>query len=201
MVAVTRRDRVVAAALHLAADGYHAVHMRTVAELAGVAPSTVYQYFSSKDDLLVAALHHWLSACETDAQAQLTGIAHPHARLLCVADFVTERLWQEPLFAEAVTRAYLCADSVAAANAERVRAGLSHMLATALGHGQPTLRQRQIGDLIADIWTAAMLAVAQNRVTTADARERLARTIAVIARRDASNDAPGGLAALELRAV
>lgn len=197
MVAVTRRDRVVAAALHLAADGYDAVHIRTVAELAGVAPSTVYQYFSSKDDLLVAALHRWLTVCEKDARAQLHAIGTPYDRLLHVADFMTERLWAEPLLAGALTRAYLCTDSVAASNADQVRSGLSHMLATAMGREHPTLRQRQIGGLVADIWASTMLAVVQNRATAADSRSRLARTIGVIARHDALE----GLAAAGVRAV
>jgi AcrR family transcriptional regulator len=197
MVAVTRRDRVVTAALHLAADGYDAVHIRTVAELAGVAPSTVYQYFSSKDDLLVASLHHWLTACEVDARASLPRIADPYARLLHAADLITQRLWAQPRFADAVTRAYLCADGVAAANADRVRTSLSSILTSAMGSEHPKLHQGQIGDLVADIWAAAMLAVVQNRSTAGDSRERLARTIAVIARHDAEE----GLAAAGLRAV
>ncbi|WP_232100479.1 TetR family transcriptional regulator [Mycolicibacterium litorale] len=182
---MSRRERVVAAALHLAADGYDAVHIRTVAELAGVAPSTVYQYFASKDDLLVAALHRWLSLCQGDARAELHGIGEPYHRLVHLADYLTRRLWAQPLLADAVTRAYLCADSVAAVNAGLVRAGLSQMLATTMGRDHPTCRQRQIGDLVADIWASAMLAVVQNRATPADSRSRLQRTIAVIARHDA----------------
>jgi TetR/AcrR family transcriptional regulator, cholesterol catabolism regulator len=197
MVAVKRRDRIVAAALQLATNGYDAVHIRTVAELAAVAPSTVYQYFSSKDDLLVASLHHRLSAWETDARAQVHGVAEPYDRLLHVADLMTRRLWAEPLLADALTRAYLCADSVAAANADQVRTSLGHMLAAAMGGEHPALRQRQIGDLIADIWAATMLAVVQNRATADESRIRLAKTMAVIAR----HDAPEGLVAAGLRAV
>ncbi|KUI31548.1 TetR family transcriptional regulator [Mycobacterium sp. IS-1496] len=195
--AATRRDRVVAAALHLAADGYDAVHIRTVAELAGVAPSTVYQYFASKDDLLVASLHRWLEACDIDDRAQLHNIIEPYDRLLHTADAMTRRLWAQPLLVDAVTRAYLCADSVAAVNADRVRTRLSRMLATAMGREHPTLRQRQIGDLIADIWASSMLAVARNRYTADDSRARLARTVEVIARHDAED----GLAAAGVRAV
>lgn len=185
MVGVDRRERIVAAALHLATDGYDAVHIRTVAELAGVAPSTVYQYFSSKDDVLVACLLQWLRTCEPDARAGLAGIEDPHDRLLHLADFVTARLWAQPALADAVTRAYLCADSGAATNADHVRNTLSRMLAAAMGRDHPTLDQRQIGELVADIVSANLLALVQNRATTADSRSRLRRTIAVLRQHDA----------------
>ncbi|MCB9389609.1 MAG: TetR family transcriptional regulator [Acidimicrobiia bacterium] len=55
-----RRDRVIRAAMELASEGgYEAVHMRAVAERGDVALGTIYRYFSSKDDLLVAAMVQW----------------------------------------------------------------------------------------------------------------------------------------------
>jgi AcrR family transcriptional regulator len=51
-----RRERVLDAALELAAEGgYDAVQMRDVAGRAQVALGTIYRYFSSKDHLLAAA--------------------------------------------------------------------------------------------------------------------------------------------------
>src|SRR5438034_8203480 len=55
-----RRQRVIDAAMKLAADGgYDAVQMREVATEAGVALGTIYRYFSSKDHLLAEALVEW----------------------------------------------------------------------------------------------------------------------------------------------
>jgi AcrR family transcriptional regulator len=55
-----RRQRVIQTALEAAArGGYDAVQMRDVAAEAGVALGTLYRYFSSKDQLLVAALSQW----------------------------------------------------------------------------------------------------------------------------------------------
>src|SRR5881392_2968914 len=52
-----RRDRVIEAALQLAAEGgYDAVQMRDVASRAHVALGTIYRYFASKDHLLAATL-------------------------------------------------------------------------------------------------------------------------------------------------
>ena len=57
---VERRQRVIDAAMNLAADGgYEAVQMRDVASTAGVALGTIYRYFASKDHLLAAAMVEW----------------------------------------------------------------------------------------------------------------------------------------------
>ncbi|MGH9050199.1 MAG: helix-turn-helix domain-containing protein, partial [Acidimicrobiia bacterium] len=63
------RHKLIDAAIALAADGgYEAVGMRQVAARAGVSAPTAYQYFSSKDHLLVDALVE-LVAETTDAVA------------------------------------------------------------------------------------------------------------------------------------
>jgi AcrR family transcriptional regulator len=60
-----RRSRVLAAAIDLASEGgYDAVQMRDVATRAQVALGTIYRYFSSKDQLLAAALVEWSSDLE-----------------------------------------------------------------------------------------------------------------------------------------
>src|SRR5438132_933877 len=52
--------RVIEAAISLATKGgYDAVQMRDVAAEARVALGTLYRYFPSKDQLLVAALNEW----------------------------------------------------------------------------------------------------------------------------------------------
>lgn len=69
---VARRQRVVRAALELAAEGgYDAVQMRDVATHASVALGTIYRYFSSKDALLASAMVEWM------ADLEATVVAHP----------------------------------------------------------------------------------------------------------------------------
>lgn len=54
-----KRAEIEAAALGLfLRQGYEATSMATVAAAAAVAPNTLYWYFDSKDDLLVAVLQH-----------------------------------------------------------------------------------------------------------------------------------------------
>jgi TetR/AcrR family transcriptional regulator, cholesterol catabolism regulator len=62
---VARRGRVLEAALELASEGgYDAVQMRDVATRAQVALGTIYRYFTSKDQLLAAALVEWAAELE-----------------------------------------------------------------------------------------------------------------------------------------
>ncbi|TFV57833.1 TetR/AcrR family transcriptional regulator [Mycobacterium sp. PS03-16] len=177
-----RRARIIAVAIDSAAHGYDAVHIRVVAERAGVAASTVYQYFSSKDHLLVACLDEMVAAWELSVRAETRRISDPYRRLLHVADTVTRGLLSAPLLASAVTRAYLSADSAASAHANSVRHRLSQMMTAALAGTCATDQHAEIGDLIADLCVANMLALVQGRATAVEARHRLERTIAVLSR-------------------
>ncbi|OIN82755.1 TetR family transcriptional regulator [Mycobacterium malmoense] len=78
-----RRAKIIDAVIALIADGgAEAVQMRDVAQRSGVALATVYKYFSSKEDLLAAALDSWhqrairpiLHADEPPDQDRLSGI-------------------------------------------------------------------------------------------------------------------------------
>lgn len=178
-----RRSRIVAAALDSATHGYDAVHIRLVAHRAGVATSTVYQYFSSKDHLLVACLDEMIAAWELGVRAEARQIGDPYRRLLHVADTIMQALGSAPLLADAVTRAYLSADSAASASADQVRNKLSQMMTAALVETCATDQHAEIGDLIADLCLANMLALVQGRATAVEARHRLERMITVLSRR------------------
>ena len=69
-----RRERVIRAALELAAEGgYDVVQMRDVAARAQVALGTIYRYFPSKDALLLAVMVQWLGDLEQRGDAAATG--------------------------------------------------------------------------------------------------------------------------------
>src|SRR5205823_13844470 len=79
-----RRDWIVQAAMELAAEGgYDAVQMREVSARANVALGTLYRYFSSKDQLIVAVMGHWAK----ELQAQIA--ARPPSGAM-LADRVTD---------------------------------------------------------------------------------------------------------------
>lgn len=175
-----RRLRILTAALDLLAEGYDAVHMRTVADRAGVAASTVYQHFSSKDDLLVSCLHHWLTEYAANFQPDRTRLDDPDRRLLRLIERVTDQLCATPRLAETVTRAYMCADGVAVTHAVLVRNRLIHMFVDAMGAEPHSRHHRHVGELLADVWAANILAVVQNRASTEDLLHRLARTVEMV---------------------
>ncbi len=88
VVAVTsrmaaRRLRVIAAAAALMArDGFHAVSMQTVARHAEVSVGSLYLYFDSKDDLLLAVLTEVLGAFGRDLPLAMADEADPVRRLV-----------------------------------------------------------------------------------------------------------------------
>ncbi len=176
-IRLARRRRIVAAALALAQEDGDVLHIRRVAHRAGVAPSTVYRHFSSKDDLLVACLHEWLLeiACRCPA---LPHDAVPGERVLAVIDTATRELCAYPLLADAATRAYLYADGGATDNAELCRNELSRILSAALdtaGHGDGV-----VGDLIADVWALRLPAVLQQRESIAGLLHRMRIALSAI---------------------
>jgi TetR/AcrR family transcriptional regulator, cholesterol catabolism regulator len=80
---LARRARIIEAVIDLiAAVGADAVQMRDVAARSGVALATVYRYFSSKEQLLAAALQDWqkrltrriLAAAGPAAEGPLPGV-------------------------------------------------------------------------------------------------------------------------------
>ncbi len=75
-----------AAAEIFARKGYHATRVSEIAERAGVAKGTVYEYFRTKEELFYALLDSWLTQFEHELSEQLTGVADP----LQQADIVRE---------------------------------------------------------------------------------------------------------------
>lgn len=128
-----RRQRVIAAAMELAAEGgYEAVQMRDVAATGQVALGTIYRYFSSKDHLLAAALVEWTR----DLQRKVT---QRPARGATSGDRVIDIL------------------SRAMRGMER-QPRLTAALMTAMSSPDPAIKpcQRELGELMQEIMESAM---------------------------------------------
>lgn len=169
-----RRKRIIDATLALAAKGgYDAVQMRAVAEKADVALGTLYRYFPSKIHLLVAGLaREFQRAQEKLERTQIPGET-PKERLLFVLGRNTRMMQRDPDLTEAMVRAFMFADTTAAAEVEQVGLLMESMFARAMGKEEPTERDRAIFHLIADVWMANLVAWVTRRATATDVQHRL----------------------------
>jgi AcrR family transcriptional regulator len=159
-----RRRRIIEAAVALAADGgYDAVQMRDVAARAEVALGTLYRHYSSKDQLLLAAMAAQADTLrcrleqrpprgETPAERVAEGL-----RRACTA------LERQPKVTAAMVTAMSSTDGDAAPVKQSVQESLRMMIAGGIGDdldGDPTYHRAQDLDaivrLLGHVWFAAL---------------------------------------------
>ena len=105
--AATRR-RLLDAARELATEGgYEAVGMRNVAARAGVSAPTAYQYFSSKDHLLVDLLVELVGETTTTLSARPRPGLSPVERAVATLRRAVQNAEQAPNLYVAMTRAFI----------------------------------------------------------------------------------------------
>jgi AcrR family transcriptional regulator len=153
-----RRARVVAAAMALAAKGgYEAVQMRAVSQEADVALGTIYRYFSSKDQLLLAGLDQ-LATDMADQLAKRPPVGpSAHERVSEVFRRSCALLEEEPLMAHAMVTALSTSDPAVAGQSHGVQDTLKSMIARALD-GDPIEDIDGIVHVLGQVWFASMLA-------------------------------------------
>jgi len=102
------RHRLLDAARDLATEGgYEAVGMRNVAARAGVSAPTAYQYFSSKDHLLVDLLVALVGQTTTMLADRTRPEGSPVERTVATLRHAVEQVEQAPNLYVAMTRAYI----------------------------------------------------------------------------------------------
>ena len=169
-----RRRRIIDATLALAAKGgYEAVQMRAVAEKADVALGTLYRYFPSKIHLLVSGLAREFERAQEKLDRQSIPGDTPAERLMFVLGRNTRLMQRDPHLTEAMVRAFMFADTSAAAEVEQVGRLMENMFAKAMGIAEPTESDRDIFHVIADVWMANLVAWVTRRASAADVANRL----------------------------
>ncbi|MEC3977119.1 cholesterol catabolism transcriptional regulator KstR [Amycolatopsis sp. H20-H5] len=169
-----RRRRIIDATLVLAAKGgYDAVQMRAVAEKADVALGTLYRYFPSKIHLLVSGLAREFERAQEKLDRVTIPGDTPGERLMFVLGRNTRLMQRDPHLTEAMVRAFMFADTTAAAEVEQVGRLMENMFAKAMGIPEPTKADRDVFHVIADVWMANLVAWVTRRASAADVANRL----------------------------
>jgi TetR/AcrR family transcriptional regulator, cholesterol catabolism regulator len=152
-----RRRRVLAAAMELAGEGgYDAVQMRDVAVRAQVALGTIYRYFSSKDQLLAAALVDWASELEHNLAEVPPRGARPVDRLLDVVHRVSRLIERSPRLTAALVTAISGPDPAVVAAQQDMSRIIVTLLREPLGGLEPVRRDR-IVRVLDHVWFSAIL--------------------------------------------
>jgi TetR/AcrR family transcriptional regulator, cholesterol catabolism regulator len=178
-----RRERILDAAVDRAGvGGYARVHMRDVAELAGVSLATIYRHFPSKVHLLVRALERELLSAEDYLGQGLSGISNPFARLRVAVRRLIENMELSQRVTEALTHAYVASIVVASAEAEAIRVSTIDVFVHLMSDDVATELQRHTAELVADVWTSELLALVQGRRTNKGVHHRLTTVIDLLER-------------------
>ena len=168
-----RRKRIVQAAAALASrGGIEAMQMRTVSERAGVALGTLYRYFPSKMDLVVAVVSEELDLLEGSIERRPPRGADPAQRAVEVLMRATRGLMREPELAEALIRSLLLSD-VKTDFSERMTGLLLRAASgdpAAVPAGDP---RRLVARALSGIWTMEMIEMLRGNATAEEIQARL----------------------------
>ncbi|TYB47054.1 TetR/AcrR family transcriptional regulator [Actinomadura chibensis] len=169
-----RRKRIVQAAAALASrGGIEAMQMRTVSERAGVALGTLYRYFPSKMDLVVAVVSEELDLLEGSIERRPPRAGDPPQRAVEVLMRATRGLMREPELAEALIRSLLLSD-VKTDFGERMTGLLLRAAATGDSAAVPADDPRRlVARALAGIWTMEMIEMLRGNATAEEIQARL----------------------------
>ena len=154
-----RRRAVIKAAMILAADGgYDAVQMRDVAAKAHVALGTLYRYFPSKDQLLVAALGEWTQELQQRVTQRPPRGDTPAERVAEVLRRAVRALERAPRLSAALVTALSSMtsdDPTALSYARSIYGTIGEIIRSAMD-GEAGERETEIW-LLSELWLALLL--------------------------------------------
>ncbi|GAA4610394.1 hypothetical protein GCM10023195_42620 [Actinoallomurus liliacearum] len=165
-----RRRRIVQAAAALASrGGVEAMQMRTVAERAGVALGTLYRYFPSKMDLVVAVVSEEMDTLEGSLERRPPRSATAAGRAVEVLMRATRGLMREPELADALIRSLLLSD-VKTDFGNRMTGLLARATGTDPGEGEET---RALLRSLGSVWVMEMIEMLRGHTTNEEIQARL----------------------------
>jgi len=180
-----RRKRILDATIALATKGgYDAVQMRAVAERAEVALGTLYRYFPSKIHLLVSGLAREFERNQDRIEKSTVPGDTAYDRVLFVLHRVTRAMQRDPHLTEAMTRAFMFADTSAAAEVDHVSQLMERMFTRVMHDGEPTDEDKAIARVIGDVWLSNLVSWVTRRASATDVTTRLELTVRLLLKKD-----------------
>jgi AcrR family transcriptional regulator len=175
-----RWDRVVDTAIRLAATGgYEAVQMRDVATEAEVAIGTLYRYFGSKDELLLAGLAQWATdVCDRIGSAPIPGTT-PAARVAWALREASAPIETSPLLMSALVTA-MASPVPGQPHRDEASIAVAALIRTAIGEDTQGVDVDGVVRVIGHVWFSAVVAWVSGRdpdLRMADELEHAARLL------------------------
>lgn len=181
-----RRKRILDATIALASQGgFDAVQMRAVAERADVALGTLYRYFPSKIHLLVSALQREFERTELALRERPVEGETSAERVISVLKRTTRGMQSDAQLTEALTRAFMFADSSVAAEIHQVGMLLTAMLTQAMHpgeHAEMTEDDFQVARVIGDVWLSALMGWVTGRNSAAETGNQIEIAVRLLLR-------------------
>lgn len=183
-----RRKRILDTTYELASSGgFDAVQMRAVAEQADVALGTLYRYFPSKIHLLVSALDaQFEEAARRLRERQIPGDSQAE-RVLNVLKRMSRGMQGDPKLTDALTRAFMFADSSVKTEIHSVGMSMTSIVTHAM-HGTPaddaeiTDDDIAVARVLGDVWLSALVAWVTGRSSAAETANHIETAVKLILR-------------------
>jgi TetR/AcrR family transcriptional regulator, cholesterol catabolism regulator len=173
-----RRSRIIQAAAALASrGGVEEMQMRKVADRAGVALGTLYRYFPSKMDLVVAVVSEELDLLEGSLTRRPPRAATPAGRAVDVLMRATRGLMREPELADALIRSLITSGAKTDINDRMVGLLLRAAGTEDAVPGAPEAGPRQVlVSSLASVWVMELLRLLRGQRTVDDVEHRMELT-------------------------
>ena len=154
-----RRDRVIRAALELAAEGgYDVVQMRDVAARAQVALGTIYRYFPSKDALLLAVMVQWLGDLEQRVMRRPPAGDDTVDRVMDVLGRALRSMDREPKLTAAVIAAMTAGDPASVAAIGDVTETMARIMRFAFPEEIDPALEASAAKVLGHVWWSGTIA-------------------------------------------
>lgn len=153
-----RAERIIATAIELAEKGgFEAVRLRDVASEADVALGTLYRYFRSKEDLLIAALTSEVEQLETRLAGRVPPGDTAYERVSVFFRTATKGFTRRPRLARAILRAAASGDQALAEKVASFHTRVTAMIKVALDGELSEERAEEVAFVLEYVWFAALV--------------------------------------------